>query len=62
MSDLTLRRTILDELEFLPHIDAGAIGVTIDNGVVVLSGHVKASPKNRGRARSQERQRRQSSG
>ncbi|WP_439857090.1 BON domain-containing protein [Pseudomonas syringae] len=41
MSDLTLRRTILDELEFLPHIDAGAIGVTIDNGVVVLSGHVK---------------------
>ncbi len=37
MSDLTLRRTILDELEFLPHIDAGAIGVTIDNGVVVLS-------------------------
>ncbi len=41
MNDLTLRRTILDELEFLPHIDAGAIGVAIDNGVVVLSGHVK---------------------
>ncbi|POD67856.1 hypothetical protein ALO95_01733 [Pseudomonas syringae pv. antirrhini] len=41
MSDLTLRRTILDELEFLPHIDAAAIGVTIENGVVVLSGHVK---------------------
>ncbi|KPW17911.1 transport-associated protein [Pseudomonas cannabina pv. alisalensis] len=41
MNDLTLRRTILDELEFLPHIDAAAIGVTIENGVVVLSGHVK---------------------
>lgn len=41
MSDLTLRRRILDELEFLPHIDAGAIGVTLKNGVVVLTGHVK---------------------
>ena len=41
MSDLTLRRRILDELEFLPHIDAGAIGVTLENGVVVLTGHVK---------------------
>lgn len=40
MSDLTLRRSILDELEFLPHIDAAAIGVTIENGVVILSGHV----------------------
>ncbi|SDH92472.1 BON domain-containing protein [Pseudomonas abietaniphila] len=41
MNDLTLRRRILDELEFLPHIDAGAIGVTLENGVVILSGHVK---------------------
>ncbi|UZJ57803.1 BON domain-containing protein [Pseudomonas sp. KU26590] len=41
MSDLTLRRNILDELEFLPHIDAAAIGVAIEDGVVVLSGHVK---------------------
>lgn len=40
MSDLTLRRSILDELEFLPHIDAAAIGVSIENGVVILSGHV----------------------
>jgi osmotically-inducible protein OsmY len=41
MSDLTLRRQILDELEFLPHIDAAAIGVSIEDGVVVLSGHVR---------------------
>ncbi|WP_032610854.1 BON domain-containing protein [Pseudomonas syringae] len=40
MSDLTLRRSILDELEFLPHIDAAAIGVSIENGVVILHGHV----------------------
>ncbi|TDV50293.1 osmotically-inducible protein OsmY [Pseudomonas graminis] len=40
MSDLTLRRSILDELEFLPHIDAAAIGVAIENGVVILTGHV----------------------
>jgi osmotically-inducible protein OsmY len=41
MNDLTLRRSILDELEFVPHIDAAAIGVTIENGVVVLRGHVR---------------------
>jgi len=41
MNDLTLRRRILDELEFLTHIDAAAIGVTLENGVVVLTGHVR---------------------
>lgn len=41
MSDLTLRRHILDELEFLPHIDAAAKGLTIENGVVVLTGLVR---------------------
>jgi osmotically-inducible protein OsmY len=41
MSDLTLRRQIQDELEYLPHVDAAAIGVTIENGVVVLTGHVR---------------------
>jgi osmotically-inducible protein OsmY len=41
MNDLMLRRTILDELEFQPHIDAAAIGVAIENGVVCLTGHVK---------------------
>jgi len=41
MNDFTLRRRILDELEFLPHIDASAIGVTFEKGVVVLTGHVR---------------------
>lgn len=41
MSDLTLRRDILDELEFQPHIDAGAIGVAVENGIVSLTGHVR---------------------
>jgi osmotically-inducible protein OsmY len=41
MSDLELRRMILDELEFQPNIDAAAIGVAVENGVVSLTGHVK---------------------
>lgn len=41
MNDLELRREILDELEFQPHIDAAAIGVAVENGVVCLTGHVR---------------------
>lgn len=41
MNDLELRRTVLDELEFQPHIDAAAIGVTVNNGLVCLTGHVR---------------------
>lgn len=42
MNDLSLRNAILDELEFLPEIDAANIGVAVDNGVVTLSGHVSS--------------------
>lgn len=42
MSDLSLRKTILEELEFQPEIDAANIGVTVDNGVVPLCGHVSS--------------------
>ena len=42
MSDLSLRKTILEELEFVPEIDAANIGVAVDNGVVTLSGHVSS--------------------
>lgn len=42
MSDLSLRKTILEELEFKPEIDAAHIGVAVDNGVVTLSGHVNS--------------------
>jgi osmotically-inducible protein OsmY len=42
MSDLTLRQTILDELEFEPSVNAAHIGVAVNNGVVTLSGHVSS--------------------
>ncbi|MGH8387364.1 MAG: BON domain-containing protein [Pseudomonas sp.] len=41
MSDLNLRKAILEELEFQPDIDAAHIGVSVENGVVTLTGHVK---------------------
>lgn len=40
MNDLSLRKSILEELEFQPDIDAANIGVAVDNGVVTLTGHV----------------------
>ncbi len=40
MSDKTLRQDVLDELEFEPSLDATNIGVTVDSGVVTLTGHV----------------------
>lgn len=42
MSDLGLRNTILEALEFQPDINAANIGVAVDNGVVTLSGHVSS--------------------
>ncbi|MGO7675772.1 BON domain-containing protein, partial [Rhizobium ruizarguesonis] len=42
MSDLEIRRDVLEELEFDPSIDAGNIGVSVESGIVTLSGHVKS--------------------
>ena len=42
MNDLDLRDLVLEELEFKPDINAASIGVTVQNGVVTLSGHVKS--------------------
>jgi osmotically-inducible protein OsmY len=42
MSDLSLRNTVLEALEFQPDINAANIGVAVDNGVVTLSGHVSS--------------------
>lgn len=42
MQDHELRQQVLDELEFEPSIDANDIGVTVENGVVGLSGHVRS--------------------
>ncbi|WP_062224326.1 BON domain-containing protein [Aureimonas sp. D3] len=40
MLDTTLRRTVMDALEFEPSIDAADIGVAVENGIVTLTGHV----------------------
>lgn len=41
MDDITVRQQVLDELEYAPMIDAAQIGVTVENGVVTLQGHVR---------------------
>ena len=40
MSDKTLKQAVEDELEWEPSIDAEHIGVTAEDGVVTLTGHV----------------------
>jgi osmotically-inducible protein OsmY len=39
-NDSTIRRNVIEELEFDPKISADGIGVAVRNGVVTLSGHV----------------------
>lgn len=51
MSDLQIRQNILDALEFDPSIDAAAIGVAVNDGVVTLTGHV---PTYREKLRAEE--------
>lgn len=40
MSDIDIKQNVLDALEFDPSIDAAAIGVAVNDGVVTLTGHV----------------------
>jgi osmotically-inducible protein OsmY len=40
MDDSKLRQDVLDELDWQPHIPSAQIGVTVDQGVVHLSGYV----------------------
>lgn len=40
MNDRELRQNVIDELDFEPSIDSADIGVTAENGVITLSGHV----------------------
>jgi osmotically-inducible protein OsmY len=42
MDDKQLRKNLLDELEFEPSLDAANIGVTANDGVVTLTGHVSS--------------------
>ncbi|MDE3081288.1 MAG: BON domain-containing protein, partial [Paracoccaceae bacterium] len=40
MSDLDLRQSVLDELEFEPSLNAANIAVAVEEGIVTLTGHV----------------------
>ncbi|WP_064696288.1 BON domain-containing protein [Rhizobium aegyptiacum] len=40
MDDITLRQNIIDELDFEPSIDAANIGISVEEGIVTLTGHV----------------------
>lgn len=40
MSESQLHQNILDEFEFDPSFNSGHIGVTVENNVVILTGHV----------------------
>ncbi|MHB1110373.1 MAG: BON domain-containing protein [Devosia sp.] len=42
MKDSTLKQDVIDELEFEPSIDANDIGVAVEDGIVMLSGHVSS--------------------
>jgi osmotically-inducible protein OsmY len=42
MRDLELRHKVLAELEYDPSVDAANIGVTVNEGVVTLTGHVSS--------------------
>jgi osmotically-inducible protein OsmY len=40
MTDIDIKQNVLDALEFDPSVDAAAIGVAVNDGVVTLTGHV----------------------
>jgi osmotically-inducible protein OsmY len=40
MDDIDVKRRIEDELDWEPSVDAAHIGVSVENGVVTLTGHV----------------------
>ncbi|MBX5135332.1 BON domain-containing protein [Rhizobium lentis] len=40
MDDITLRQNIIDELDFEPSIDAANIGISVEEGIVTVTGHV----------------------
>lgn len=40
MNDTDIKQDVMDALDFEPSIDANNIGVTVENGIVTLTGHV----------------------
>lgn len=45
MDKFELRKSVMEELDYEPSIDAAHIGVAVDAGVVTLSGHVTSYPQ-----------------
>ncbi len=39
-NDMNVKQDIIDELDFAPSVDAAGVGVTVNEGLVTLSGHV----------------------
>ena len=44
-TDIELQHNVLEELKGAPSVDAADIGVTVDDGVVTLSGRVRFFPE-----------------
>jgi osmotically-inducible protein OsmY len=44
-TDIKLQRDILDELEWEPSINSAEIGITVEDGIVTLTGHVDSLPE-----------------
>lgn len=44
-SDFDLQKDVIDELTWEPSIEAAEIAVSVENGIVVLRGHVKSLPE-----------------
>jgi len=44
-TDTELQREVLDELAWEPNVDAAEIGVSVEDGVVILNGTVKTLPE-----------------
>jgi osmotically-inducible protein OsmY len=58
ISDLQLRRNVLDELEFEPSVNAAHIGVSANCGVVTLTGFVTSYAEKAAAERAARRVRR----
>jgi osmotically-inducible protein OsmY len=54
-SDLQLQRDVQDELRWEPSVNAAAIGVSVTDGIVTLTGPVETFAEKRGAVRSTQR-------
>jgi len=54
-TDKQLQRSVLDELEWEPSVNAAHVGVSVENGVVTLTGHVPSYAEKFGAERAAKR-------